>query len=235
MWVLADVVGLFSVIVGSFSRNVGRHQRIFSAIVVPKRRMLSGPTIYVCGPLQIARLARNDTIRRERPNIWKYIEMLCNQGTICFEWMKGVPAAFVTLIIGAIATKITYNQFLVARAKLKLDLFDKRLVIFQKVWAILSEVVSTGTRGRNYGLSTPFNNFMPEAEFLFGPDIAAYLREATAKWIELSGYEFESEQSDSSSRAKNAVRVAELRGWFHDEASNVRNKFAPYLDFKNWQ
>ena len=161
------------------------------------------------------------------------INMNCTLGSICFEMAKGVPAAFVTLIIGCIAARITYNQFRVAQAKLKLDLFEKRFIIFQKVWQILSEVVSTGTKGRNYGLSTPFNNFMPEAQFLFGPEISDYLSVATKNWIELSGYE--SEQDDLSSRAKNAARAAQLRGWFHDEASDVRNKFAPYLDFQNWK
>jgi hypothetical protein len=53
MWVLVDVVGLFSSIVGSFSRNVGRSVRIFSANVGQKRRMLSGPAVYVLGPLQL--------------------------------------------------------------------------------------------------------------------------------------------------------------------------------------
>ena len=53
MWVLADVVGLFSIKVGSFSRNVGQDHRIFSANVVPELRMLSGQTVYVLGPPQI--------------------------------------------------------------------------------------------------------------------------------------------------------------------------------------
>lgn len=36
MWALADVVGLFSIIVGPFSPNVGRDHRIFSANLGPK-------------------------------------------------------------------------------------------------------------------------------------------------------------------------------------------------------
>jgi hypothetical protein len=53
MWVLADVVGSFSINVGPFSANVGRDHRIFSANLVPKRRMLSGQAIYVIGPLHL--------------------------------------------------------------------------------------------------------------------------------------------------------------------------------------
>lgn len=46
MWVPADVVGLFSI-------KVGSRQRIFSANVVLKRRMLSGRAVYVLRPLQV--------------------------------------------------------------------------------------------------------------------------------------------------------------------------------------
>src|SRR5215831_13194881 len=54
MWVLADVVGLFSINVGPFLPNVGRDHRIFSANLGPKRRMLSGQAVYVLGPLHVA-------------------------------------------------------------------------------------------------------------------------------------------------------------------------------------
>ena len=53
IWVLADIVGLFSINVGPFSPNVGRDHRIFSANLGPKRRMLSGRAVYVIGPLQV--------------------------------------------------------------------------------------------------------------------------------------------------------------------------------------
>jgi hypothetical protein len=62
MWFLADVVGLFSINVGSFSRNLGWSVRIFSANVGQKRRMLSGPAIYVLGPLQITPPLRSTLI-----------------------------------------------------------------------------------------------------------------------------------------------------------------------------
>lgn len=53
IWVLTDVVELFSVIVGPFSRNVGPRHRMFSANLGRKQRMLSGPEVYVLGPLQL--------------------------------------------------------------------------------------------------------------------------------------------------------------------------------------
>ena len=53
MWVLADVVGLFSIKVGPFSLNVGQDHRIFSTNLGPKRRMLLGQAVYVLGPLKL--------------------------------------------------------------------------------------------------------------------------------------------------------------------------------------
>jgi hypothetical protein len=54
LWVLADVLGLFSFNVGPFSRNVGPGDRIFSSNVGRHRPMLSGRTVYVLRSLQIA-------------------------------------------------------------------------------------------------------------------------------------------------------------------------------------
>ena len=52
-WFLADVLGLFSINVGPFSRNVVPSDRIFSINLVPKQRMFSVPVIYVLGPLHV--------------------------------------------------------------------------------------------------------------------------------------------------------------------------------------
>ncbi len=63
-----------------------------------------------------------------------------NWTAINSDLIKGLPAAFVAFVIGAIAARIAYNQYLVAKAKLSLDLFEKRFPIFQKVWEIVSDV-----------------------------------------------------------------------------------------------
>ena len=52
-WFLTDVLGLFSIIVVSFSINLVLSDQIFSNNVVPKPRMFSVPAIYVLGPLQL--------------------------------------------------------------------------------------------------------------------------------------------------------------------------------------
>jgi hypothetical protein len=159
----------------------------------------------------------------------------CAQGSICFELVKGLPAVIVTLIIGAIAAGIAFRQYKVAKAKLKLDLFEKRYAIFHQTWEILSEVARNGTREKKHGLATPFNNFLPEAAFLFGKPIERYLDEVSTKWTQLYGLEAERDGTGID-RSANIAKASELQGWFFEQASRgARSQFGRYLDFENWK
>src|SRR5208337_4834170 len=55
MWSRADVIGLFSNNVVSFSRNVVLRELLFSLNSVSKPRMLSVRTVYVLSSLHLAR------------------------------------------------------------------------------------------------------------------------------------------------------------------------------------
>ncbi len=113
--------------------------------------------------------------------------MCCIPGTICFEWMKGMPAAIIAVAGVLITGFIAYRQYAVAKAKLKLDLFDKRYAIYQEIWEILSGVVINGTK-RN-GLYTPFNNLRPKVRYLFGTKIAEYVDQMATNWTRLAAIE----------------------------------------------
>ena len=56
---------------------------------------------------------------------------LVSAGSLRAEIAKGLLAAFVALVNGLIAAGIAWQRWRVARAKLKLDLFDRRLAIFR--------------------------------------------------------------------------------------------------------
>jgi hypothetical protein len=148
------------------------------------------------------------------------------------DLLKGLPTGIVALIVAV----ISWRQYLVARAKLKLDLFDKRYAIFQQTWEILSEVVTRGTREKAYGLATPFNNFLPQARFLFGKKIADYLYRASSNWTELYGLEGERVDVAGDARQRNIARAHELKVWFLKEATDgCRQMFDEYLDFDRWK
>jgi len=147
--------------------------------------------------------------------------------------VKVLPTAIVALVVGAIAAGVAFRQYRVAEAKLKLDLFDKRYAIFLETWTILSEVVMKGTREKNWGLATPFNNFMPQASFLFGADVADYLSAASKRWTDLRA--FEAEGSTNLTPAQMA-QTAELKAWFFRQADvGCKELFGRYLSFERWR
>ena|ERR1700722_17248368 len=162
-------------------------------------------------------------------------------GSICLDMMKGVPAGLATLVIGIGGLWIAYHQLKLARTKLELDRtkleldrYDKRYAIFQKTWEILSETAIKGTRERNYGLATPFNNFLPEAAFLFGKDISEYLNECSKNWTELSGLQAEKYAEAGQDRHKKLERTSELTIWFLVQAqTDCKVKFGKYLNIIN--
>jgi hypothetical protein len=159
----------------------------------------------------------------------------CVQGTMCFEWMKGLPTVLVALVFGGIAAGITWRQYKVAQAKLKLDLFERRFKIFHQVWEIVSATFSQGAgqpRFSGVGLGTPFNNFRPEAAFLFGKGIVAYIDELGKKWGQYRAHEGLRDEE----AAKNADQGKALQHYFFEQADHgVKDRFSPFLDFANWK
>ena len=81
-------------------------------------------------------------------------------GSISFEWAKSAPTTFAALVIGCIAGYIAFHQWRVAKAKLNLDLFEKRYVIFEATWTELSQAMQTP----EVRITNPnFTNLFPKA------------------------------------------------------------------------
>jgi len=149
--------------------------------------------------------------------------------------MKGVPAAFVALVIGGIAAGIAWRQYKVAKAKLNLDLFERRFGVFTKVWIATAETFNKGPRHPmfgNYGLGSPYNELRPEAGFLFGKGIEAYIDELTMNWARYRALEGLNEVE----AAKYVEETQRLQNYFLKQGqTGVKDRFAPFLDFANWK
>lgn len=146
---------------------------------------------------------------------------------------KGVPAAFVALVIGTIAAYIAYNQYQVARAKLNLDLFDKRHFIFHKTWECLSQIYAPEPEIR----LQEFTNLIPEASFIFGKNIETYMYEINKKIIEFNILNAKINNAFNGLLGENDInRNNELATWLLNEASTgSRKMFSEYLDFSKWK
>ncbi|MFY3289085.1 hypothetical protein ACOTEE_27545 [Achromobacter xylosoxidans] len=104
------------------------------------------------------------------------------------QWLgSSPPASWVqalgTPIIGLVAAYVAYQSATTARKKLKFDMFEKRLRVYEEVRAFF-KLTDTGalTLDETRTLSGP----RAHARFLFAdPDIDAFLKELSEKSLEL--------------------------------------------------
>ncbi|MDN7645462.1 hypothetical protein [Burkholderia cenocepacia] len=161
---------------------------------------------------------------------------MCETQSLCFELAKGLPAAAVALVVAFGTGAIAWRQYRVARAKLNLDLFEKRYELFTMVWAFVSNVTAHGAPPLASPEKTALVNSIPKIEFLFGSAIAGYVQDinskAAALWV-----------IDQSRRVRSEVVPQEkidehrqLLDWFTNEAmEGVRARFGVYLNFEAWR
>lgn len=139
---------------------------------------------------------------------------------------------FVALVIGVIAAYIAYQQYRLAHAKLKFDLFQKRYDIFYQTWAYLSAPL-TGA------LQSPFAEFdklRPQALFLFGEEVDTYLDTAQKKMTELWTIQQVTRQNNNIIRPEHIDRHSQLERWFATEAiTGAKQVFRKYLDVSQWR
>ena len=147
---------------------------------------------------------------------------------------KGFPGAIVALVIGAIAAYIAWHQYKTGKAKLKLDLFDKRYKVFLETWRYLSSAICNEQPVSPTNL--PFSNLIPKAAFLFGPEIEAYLQEASNKMIVFHTIAECCRKNGNVMRPEDIQIYAALTSWFSNEASvGAKKRFEKFLDFRNWR
>jgi hypothetical protein len=121
----------------------------------------------------------------------------------------------------------------VATAKLNLDLFEKRMVIFDHAWSIIGYAAA----GKPYDFTKlgMFQNKLHEASFLFGKDIEDYLLNLRSKAIEeqqlLIRINKEGPYVDQAIRDQHK----DLTEWFLKESKEIRTPFLPYMSFERWR
>ena len=158
----------------------------------------------------------------------------CLSGSICFELMKGAPAAVVALLAALIAGLIAYRQYRVAKAKLNLDLFERRYKIFEIVWGALSITAQSGIPNSKPVIE--LNNIVHQVSFLFGADIDEYVKLVHDKILESQRLRTKNGFNNNFALPEDRARLMELTNWLTDQAKRgVREQFGKYLNFQKWR
>ena len=136
--------------------------------------------------------------------------------------------ALLTPVIGIIAVRIAYQQYATASARLRLDLFERRIAVYEALMLLLGRILQAAAI-TELDLSA-FLESRRQSRFLFGTDISLYLEEVYNKAVRVS-YVFKrlKDASDSNQLTSLANQEDELVQWFRKQLDVAPDKFSAYL------
>ncbi len=132
-----------------------------------------------------------------------------------------ILASLLTPLIAAVVAYIAYQQYKVNRDKLRFDLYDRRLKVFEGLMVLLSVIFRKGKCTDQE--RDQFQRTTVEAGFLFDKDIADYLDTIHKKSWELGTIHAVLNVAAGEKRDQSVEKEKQLFEWFMDqfEVSNT--------------
>lgn len=155
-----------------------------------------------------------------------------------FEYIGKHYSAFMTMLIPSLIALavgfIAFQQFLLAKEKFQLDLFEKRFAVFRGVELFLFELRIN--RKFTTDIFLKFNSDTQTASFIFDEDIKNYVDEVRSKGRDLR-YLFEcmKDMPAGDERHKMFVEAEAILNELEQMESFLPVKFSPYLKFRKWK
>ena len=143
------------------------------------------------------------------------------------EW---TTMALIAAIIAFGVALISLQQWLLAKEKFKLDLFEKRFAILKAVESYLSDTI-VSRKGSIERVQQFYANTMT-ANFLFDEDIINFAEKLKVKGLNLKDLDNVIEALPEGDERHEAVRQkVEILCEFLDIQLQLKDKFSPYLKF----
>lgn len=140
----------------------------------------------------------------------------------------------LTAIIAALGALIAYFQFVTARRKLMLDLFDRRLKVVENVERAMGSVFSRAKVTDESFLQ--LMDAQAAARFLFGQDVMTFLRSVQADFaFFISHHEHILEELEDDERKKAIARKYEILNRYVEYPKTLSEIFGPYMKFTEKQ
>lgn len=143
-----------------------------------------------------------------------------------------ILAGLLTPMIGVIAVYIAWQQWKTSHQKLMLDLYDRRLRVYEEVVKVLSIVVRDADI--TYEKLAVFRAAVAEADFIFGPEIVSFIDEIYSHGCRLHGANEAYSENLKVNRPgydhKQTVadKHTELE-WLVTQIETVKERFGAYL------
>lgn len=148
------------------------------------------------------------------------------------HWTTYLSALLVPMV-AVFGAFIAYRQWRTAQNKLKLDLFDRRLVVYEAARDYISSVMTSGktTQEKEFEFLTGTRG----AKWLFDDEIVQYLDEEL--WHKICALGCLQSELDGmpagEERTKKIHAQADLKKWFVSQMKILDGKFASYLTLRH--
>lgn len=150
----------------------------------------------------------------------------------CTPHWTSVVTAIAAPAIAIIAAWIAYRQSQIARNKLKLDLFEKRMAVYQVVRDTLGIAVSHGKLTHEEEIN--FVVGTRPAKWLFGPEVFRYLDETLwHKIVDFGLHNTMMEDLHSAERTKHVHARAEIMKWLMKQFKDFDQLCVKYLTIEH--
>lgn len=152
---------------------------------------------------------------------------------MCIDTVMRVSSALLTPLIAIVATYIAWQQWKTNQRKLVMDRYDRRLRIYEEVRKILSIVMRDAKASTEDLLK--FRTSVSEADFLFAPEIIAYIDEIYQHGLKLWRWnqeyrDYTQEKPVGYDHAKVVDEMHNELTWLTEQFEPARQKFRKYLD-----
>ncbi len=144
-----------------------------------------------------------------------------------------IVSAFGTLIVGATVAYIAYRQHKTDRNKVRCDLYERRLQLFQTVMTSIAHLVQKGEADE--AVLREFNRAGNESTFLFNRSVAQYLETMYSKAVDLQATNTilaDRNITDGEERSQTARKHGELVKWFSHQFKGLKDRLRPQMGFE---
>jgi hypothetical protein len=135
-----------------------------------------------------------------------------------------------TVVISLAITYIAWQQWQIARAKLRLDLFDRRYKVYDATRRFLGTIVgdATFTDAQLWAFALGTS----DAEFLFEPDVVAYLAQIRNRAIDMRTHQqVFAPLPVGEERSRHVQAQHDELIWLTHQLTEMTKVFSPYLSF----
>ena len=150
---------------------------------------------------------------------------------MCIEQVIEVSKALLTPVIAIVAAYVAWQQLKTNRRKLKLDLFEKRYTVFEKIGEFIGSILTSGRVQK--GRDIQFLVDTKAVGLLFGAEISQFVSDIYRKAVHLHALEAELQGSTGEARTSNIKEQREIKDWYSKAIEGLEVRFSEYLKLEH--